>query len=953
MPPSFLVTDSSELVDSFGGAEKLFKLSGRRPSINVLDLMTGDLRTVVAGAIQRALRNHDEVRYTGVPVPEGLGWKRCIVSAQTFTNPRTHVSHVLISLAQEDNEDSRVAAGDGASVGEISASRASDEHMNTLESELSYTRETLQSAIEELQTSNEELQSANEELVASNEELQSTNEELHSVNEELYTVNAELQKKIAELRELNSDMQHFLESTDVAILFLDADLGIRKYTPRVAGIFHIEPQDVGRSIRHFTHNLRRTNLQAEIERALSEGAVVEDEVHDYDGTTFFLRIFPYRHIAAGVSDVERNRPPKIEGVVVSLTDISALESARARLAQLSAIVEYSEDAIIGKTLDGIITSWNRGAERLYGYKAEETVGRHIKLLAPSGMEHEIDGFLEALRSGRRIEPTETIRMKKDGRMMDVSVTISPVYDSEGKITGASSIARDITPLRRAQRELEEREARVRLLMESTAEAIIGLGPDGRCTFVNPSCVRMLRFSSADRLVGKHIHDLVHGDRSSVHSRTSCSITEVLSSGVGEHNDNEVFTRADGTSFLSEYWSYPVRHGAQIAGVVVTFLDITERKHNEEEIRAGSRRREEFLAMLSHELRNPLSTVVNAAAVLHIKDADAETRERASRIINRQTKHMARLLDDLLDVSRITRGGIELDKVHVDLRDVIRIALETLEPILSQRPAPVLTEISDGPLIVNGDLDRLQQVIVNLLSNATRYSPDDRPVHLSATEEGNSVVIRVKDSGVGIPREMLSQIFELFVQNRQGLERSKGGMGIGLTLVRTIVELHGGTVEARSDGPGKGSEFVVRMPRQPGRVHPKVTKEDAATQPCRILVVEDQEDAREMMCYLLNMRGHEVSQAADGQSAVDCIATARPDIVFVDIGLPILNGYEVAEKVRSNPDFDHIVLVALTGYGQQDDVKAAKSAGFNEHITKPADSAAIDNILSQWGSRRAS
>jgi len=397
----------------------------------------------------------------------------------------------------------------------------------------------------------------------------------------------------------------------------------------------------------------------------------------------------------------------------------------------------------------------------------------------------------------------------------------------------------------------------------------------------------------------------------------------------------------------------MRKASQIAGVVVTFLDITERKQNEEEIRAGSRRREEFLAMLSHELRNPLSTVVNAAAVLHVRDIDAETRERASRIIDRQTKHMARLLDDLLDVSRITRGGIELEKSPVDLRDVIRIALETLEPVLSQRQAPVIMEVSESPLVVNGDSDRLQQVVVNLLSNATRYSPADRAVHLSAQEEGESIVIRVKDSGAGVPKEMLSQIFELFVQHRQGLERSKGGMGIGLTLVRTIVELHGGTVEALSDGPGTGSEFVVHLPRHAANVRRNANPNESPAQPCRILVVEDQQDAREMMCYLLNLRGHEVSQAADGQSAVESIASGRPDIVFVDIGLPILNGYEVAEKVRSNRDFDHIVLVALTGYGQQEDVQLAKSAGFNEHITKPADSIAIDNILSQWSSRRAS
>jgi len=307
------------------------------------------------------------------------------------------------------------------------------------------------------------------------------------------------------------------------------------------------------------------------------------------------------------------------------------------------------------------------------------------------------------------------------------------------------------------------------------------------------------------------------------------------------------------------------------------------------------------------------------------------------------------INDLMDVSRITRGGIELQKSSIDLRDVIRVSIETLFPILSQRRAPVLTQISEDPLLIDGDSDRLQQVIVNLLSNSARYSSDDKPIHLSAGVEGDSIVVRVKDSGSGIPKEMLEQIFELFVQSHQGLERSKGGMGIGLTLVRRILELHGGFVEAFSDGPETGSEFVVRLPRQAVAPAANDNKSDGAvsTQLRRILVVEDQDDAREVMCYLLAMKGHDVKGAADGQTALDLITTDRPDIVFVDIGLPVLNGYEVAKKVRSNPALDHVVLVALTGYGQKDDVQVARTSGFDEHVAKPADPDAIDVILDKW------
>ena len=926
MPPSFLVDEDRQLLDSFGGAQRLFRLGARRPSTSILDLLEGDLRTVVAGAIQRALKKEGPVRYTGVPVSDGEVLRRCVLTAETFSNPRTSATHVLISIENESAGERRESPA--APMGNMSATEVSQERLDTLEGELSYTRETLQSTIEELQTSNEEMQATNEELVASNEELQSTNEELHSVNEELYTVNAELQRKIAELRELNSDMQHFLESTDAGTLFLDRNLGIRKYTPRIASVFHIEPQDVGRSIRHFSNNLKRASLQEDIERALHEGTVLEDEVKDAEGTTYFLRILPYRAANSDGGDpmLGTFSVSRIEGVVLSLTDISALDRVRSRLRQLSAIVESSDDAIIGKTLDGIVTSWNRGAERLYGYSSDEIIGRNIAMLSPT------------------VDPDD-IRRRKDGTVLDVSVTISPVCDAEGAIVGASAIARDVTQLRTVQRELTEREARIRLLLDSTAEAIFGLGPDGTCTFVNPACVRILGYSSAEDLIGRHIHPLIHPS----HDAEECPIYSVLYTGKGMHSDDEQLWRANGSNFVSEYWSYPIRRGGQTAGVVVTFLDITDRKRAEEEIRTAARRREEFLAMLSHELRNPLAAVVSAIKVMQA-NVKPDAVERARLIVERQSRHMARLLDDLLDVSRITRGGIELRKEDLDLEDVIRCAIEAITPVLEDRKAQVITDTSGELLCVRGDSARMQQVVMNLLSNAARYSPQGKTIHLSAAVEGESVVLRVKDQGRGISHGMLSEIFELFVQNEQGLERSSGGLGIGLTLVRQIVELHGGTVKAESNGPGTGSEFVVRLPLQRNPVLNRRAGLQEATGSRRVLVVEDQDDSREMMRVLLESKGHVVVEGTDGRSAVEAIEREHPDVALIDIGLPVMSGYDVARKIRENTVYDDVVLVALTGYGMEADVKAAKAAGFDAHLTKPADAQLIDEVLARRNRR---
>ncbi|HSN30180.1 MAG TPA: CheR family methyltransferase, partial [Kofleriaceae bacterium] len=549
MPPSLLVDESRALVDSFGGAEKLLHVRRRRPTQNILDMLDAELRTVVAGAIQRALKDGSGVAFSGVRVPTEGGEKRCTITAEPFVHPRTGARHILVAF--HDLEEKAQLPTMAAS--QMSAEQVSSDRMDTLETELAYTRETLQATIEELETSNEEMQATNEELVASNEELQSTNEELHSVNEELYTVNAEYQQKIVELKELNTDMQHLLEGTDVGTIFLDRDLRIRRYTSKIASIFRIQPHDVGRQISDFSHNIDRSELMQDIETVLATGNVVEDEVRDRTGTTYFLRILPYR-VARTVQRGAEHTP--IEGVVLTLTDISILERARSRIVQLSQIVESSDDAIVAKTLDGEIAAWNKGAERLYGYTAEEAIGRNVRMLmTPEGYD-EFAQCLAKIRRGEKVDHIHSVRIRKDGERIDTSVSYSPIHDRDGHLVGMSAIARDIGPILAAQRELEERQVRIHTLLDQTAEA--------------------------------------------------------------------------------------------------------------------ARRREQFLAMLSHELRNPLAAVLNATRLLQNQPLPDVAR-RCQSVIERQAKHMARLLDDLLDVSRITRGKLQLRDEPLDLRQAVESA----------------------------------------------------------------------------------------------------------------------------------------------------------------------------------------------------------------------------------------------------------------------------------------
>ena len=388
----------------------------------------------------------------------------------------------------------------------------SHDHKHALEDELSYTKQSLQAAIEELEATNEELQATNEELIASNEELQSTNEELHSVNEELYTVNAEYQKKNAELQELNNDIEHLLNGTDVATIFLDRELCIRKFTPRIARDLPGPPagyraSDPDLHSRFAVFDADRGHRA----RAARRTSPSRRRRGTRKGRGYFLRILPYRarekeRKDGGVAERQPPTPPVApDGVVLTLTDISALEQARAKVAQLSAIVESSDDAIVGSGLDGVITSWNNGASRLYGYTSDEAIGRHLSLLQPPGREDDAEGVLSQVRGGRSVERVDTALLRKDGTLVDVSVKFSPIFDGSEAPIGVSAISRDITQLVRARREIAEREERIRLLLDSTAEAIYGIDLSGICIFCNPACARLLGYDSPAALIGRQLH----------------------------------------------------------------------------------------------------------------------------------------------------------------------------------------------------------------------------------------------------------------------------------------------------------------------------------------------------------------------------------------------------------------------------------------------------------------
>ncbi len=391
----------------------------------------------------------------------------------------------------------------------------------------------------------------------------------------------------------------------------------------------------------------------------------------------------------------------------------------------------------------------------------------------------------------------------------------------------------------------------------------------------------------------------------------------------------------------------------LTGMILAAV-VAERRHaaeslqeSEERLRDSDRRKDEFLAMLAHELRNPLAPIRNAVEIIRRAGADADQLAWARDLVERQVKHLARLTDDLLDVSRITRGKVRLVKEPVDVATVVARAVEASQPWIAGRGHDLSTTLPSEPLHMEADVIRMAQVLGNLLNNAAKFTPPGGTIHLSVAREGNEVVFRVKDNGAGIRPEMLTHIFDMFVQGDSSLNRTQEGLGLGLTLVRSLVEMHGGAVAATSAGLGQGSEFVVRMPlcRTAGNVV-SIQRQPSAGGAAvrRVLVVDDNRDAAESLSQLLKMKGHDVRAVFDGPTALDAARSFHPDVILLDIGLPRMDGYEVARRLRDQPELSHTCLVALTGYGRDEDRRRSEQAGFDFHLVKPVEPTVLQEML---------
>ena len=678
----------------------------------------------------------------------------------------------------------------------------------------------------------------------------------------------------------------------------------------------------------------------------------ETYVTSFDARASFQVEYRLRHAGSQYRRILNHGVPRYSsdgeflGYIGSCIDIEDREQAEAVRARLAAIVENSNDAVISKDLEGRILTWNESAQRIFGYTEAEVVGKHITILIPSNLQSEETEILARLRRGERISHYETVRKTKSGREISVSLTSSPIKDEKGRIIAASKIVRDITEKKEAEARLVEEKERLRTTLTSIGDAVIATDSSGRITIFNQVAEALTGWSQKECL-GKALEEVFLTINEETRAPEQNLVSGVLQQGsVQNLKRPSILVTRNGAEMPIESIAAPILDSWGMRGVVLVFSDVTLRRKSEQEIlelnrrlRDADRRKDEFLAMLAHELRNPLAPIVSAVRLLQLKGSSDPVLVQAREVIDRQAKHTVRLVDDLLEASRINAGKISLSRSKVDLCSTLIATVEAVRDLAESKHLELSLSLPKTAMNVHADATRITQVIGNLLNNAISYTPDHGEIWVSADKVDSRIVLRVKDSGVGIPRDMLSSIFELFTQVDQSLARTNGGLGVGLTIARRLVEMHGGTIEALSEGLGSGSEFVVNLPAYAGEdeaTSAMNTFEAKKRASARVLIVDDNIDGAETLALLLRHYGHDVRVAHDGNVVLEAVRAFRPQVVLLDIGLPGMHGFDVARLLRKEYGRERLTIVALTGYGREMDHLRSEEAGIDHHLVKPVE-----------------
>ncbi len=958
-PPGVLVSADLEILQYRGDTGPYLAPSPGKASLGLLKMLREGLLVAVRGAVQRAIKAEAPVREEGLRVKSHGDYLDVAIEVIPVKGQGAKEGGFLILF-----EDSRrQATRDPDATPPVEhVSNAADADNTRLTQELAATREYLQSVIEQQEAANEELQSANEEVQSANEELQSTNEELEtskeeiqSSNEELATVNDELHNRVTELDLVNNDLVNLIGSVQMAIVMLGLDLRVRRFTPLAEKMLNLIPTDVGRPLADIKLNLDNLpDLEPLLREVLDKVVPQEHDVRDKHGHWYSLRLRPYKTVEN-----------KLDGVVVMLVDIHAMQTAYDRVreseARFHTLFELGPVAVYSCDASGVIQDFNRRAAELWGRQpavgdACDRFCGSSKLFRPDGsfMPHEKCPMADVV-SGKIAEARdlEVLIERPDGSQVSVVVNIRPLKNHDGEITGAINCFYDITDRKALEDAMQVSELRYRRLFEASKDGILIVDAQSqKITHVNPFLTDLLDYP-AEHFLGKELWEIGFL-RDKQASRAA--MQQLNEKGSIRY---ESLPLEDGAGRLHpvELVANVYQEGAQRV-IQCNIRDISERNRLEILLRGQAselsdlhRRKDEFLAMLSHELRSPLAPISNAVQLLSL-DTDNETKlhRQARGIIERQLRQLQHLVNDLLEVSRITSGRVQLMQTRVPISGIVSGALETVRPLADQRMHTLTVTVPPEPIWLHADAGRLEQVLVNLLTNAAKFTGEGGRIGIDVQLEGDECVVRVRDSGVGITPSLLPHIFDLFTQAERTLDRSQGGLGIGLALVQRLTELHGGSVVAHSE-LGKGSEFVVRLPVMQADAELPTeldTPPPPTIRPLRVLVVDDNADTLLSFSMLLRASGHDVRTAHDGPSGVQAAINYLPDVALLDIGLPGLNGYDVAKRIRQEPALENITLIALTGYGQETDRQNSDQVGFNHHLVKPADFTKLQQILATVG-----
>ncbi|MEK8029435.1 PAS domain S-box protein [Ideonella sp. DXS29W] len=795
----------------------------------------------------------------------------------------------------------------------------------------------------------------------------------------------------AELKRSNDRYADLYDHAPVGYVTLERGGHITEANPLAASLLGTPLEHLsGRTLMSYVHRAHVGDLHHYLS-ALAAGedpGTLEIRIVPADGRTADVACW----VALEAGRASRGRQKSSEARI-ALIDITDRVRMQERVSRLAAIVASSGDAIIGRDCDGRVDSWNDGARRLFGHDAAQMLGRRLDELVPPELRAQEADLLHRLGRGERVAHLETERLSRQGQRVPVSMSLSPIHDDYGHVVGSAMIARDVTERRRSDRALRERVRQLDVLSQSGQALILGEQ--------DPATMRQELLERVRLAVGCEIclDYRVGNDGQSIVLLSHIGLNEAQQTLLGEVPMDEspcgVAVRRKSRVVVDHvqdspmpqarrlqqagarcYVGYPlVAHGHVfgVAAFISTSRDRFRRgdllvvkalcdqvsamlerselmarlRHSEQTMREAARAKDEMIATLAHELRNPLAPIRNAVGILRRDVLNDPARVVWCRdIIERQVSQMSRLLEDLLDVSRLTRHKVELRLEKIDLKRALDQAMEATQPMLEARGQAVRIEMPGYPLCVEADLTRLTQVFVNLLNNASKYSEPGSAIELRSWREDDTVCASVRDSGIGISPDQLPLVFDMFSQLAPAIERSGGGLGIGLALARGLVEQHRGQLDASSAGPGQGSVFTVRLPAcEPVLPRPSQLQAELIAPPRRRwLVVDDNIDAAQTLATMLSLHGQEVRAAHSGFEALQMASEWRPDVAVLDIGMPGLNGYELCARLRQLFGARPPLCIACTGWGQASDRDAALVAGFDHHWVKPIEYEALLGLL---------